>query len=60
MSTEPTDMKAQLTEQLKELHLPAMRAGFEAQVAMFAEIPGEHRVGRRDQVPQQCRARRGT
>jgi DNA replication protein DnaC len=29
MSTDPTDMKAQLTEQLKELHLPAMRAGFE-------------------------------
>lgn len=29
MSTNPTDMKAQLTEQLKELHLPAMRAGFE-------------------------------
>jgi DNA replication protein DnaC len=29
MTTDPTDMKAQLTEQLKELHLPAMRAGFE-------------------------------
>ncbi len=29
MSTNPTDLKAQLTEQLKELHLPAMRAGFE-------------------------------
>src|SRR5512135_1602862 len=29
MSTNPTDPKAQLTEQLKELHLPAMRAGFE-------------------------------
>jgi len=29
MSTNPTDLKAQLAEQLKELHLPAMRAGFE-------------------------------
>src|SRR5512142_1421282 len=29
MSTNPTDLKMQLTEQLKELHLPAMRAGFE-------------------------------
>jgi DNA replication protein DnaC len=29
MSTDTTDMKAQLTGHLKELHLPAMRAGFE-------------------------------
>jgi DNA replication protein DnaC len=29
MSTKATDLKAQLTEQLRELHLPAMRAGFE-------------------------------
>src|SRR5512135_1427960 len=29
MSTNPTDLKAQLTEPLKELHLAAMRAGLE-------------------------------
>jgi DNA replication protein DnaC len=31
MSTAATDLKAQLTDNLKELHLPAMRSGFEEQ-----------------------------
>jgi hypothetical protein len=31
MSTNPEDMKAQLTENLKDLHLPTMRGSFEEQ-----------------------------
>jgi DNA replication protein DnaC len=58
MSTDPTDMKAQLTEQLKELHLPAMRAGFEElarQARQESQSYGQYLLSLTE---RECQARR--
>ncbi len=59
MSTKPTDLKTQLTDHLKELHLPAMRAGFEelAQQAQQESQSYEQYLLRLTE--RECQARRG-
>jgi DNA replication protein DnaC len=58
MSTDPTDMKAQLTEQLKELHLPAMRAGFEELARQAQQESQSYEQYLLSLTERECQARR--
>jgi DNA replication protein DnaC len=58
MSTDPTDMKAQLTEQLKELHLPAMRAGFEELARQAQQESQSYAQYLLSLTERECQARR--
>ena len=58
MSTNPTDMKAQLTEQLKELHLPVMRAGFEELARQAQQESQSYEQYLLGLTARECQARR--
>ena len=58
MSTNPTAMKAQLTEQLKELHLPAMRAGFEELARQAQQESQSYQQSLLGLTERECQARR--
>src|SRR3954454_16461001 len=58
MSTNPTDMKAQLTEQLKELHLPTMRASFEELARQAQQESQSYEQYLQSLTERECQARR--
>jgi DNA replication protein DnaC len=58
MSTNPDDMKAQLTDNLKELHLPAMRSGFEEQARRAQQESQSYERYLLELTERECQARR--
>src|SRR3954466_9567118 len=58
MSTNPEDMKAQLTDNLKELHLPAMRSGFEEQARRAQQESQSYERYLLELTERECQARR--
>src|SRR3954449_10276550 len=58
MSTNPEDMKAQLTDNLKELHLPAMRVGFEEQARRAQQESQSYERYLLELTERECQARR--
>jgi DNA replication protein DnaC len=58
MSTDPTNLKAELTEQLQELHLPAMRAGFEELARQAPQESQSYEQYLLSLTGRECQARR--
>jgi len=58
MSTNPEDMKAQLTDNLKELHLPTMRGGFEEQARRAQQESQSYERYLLELTERECQARR--
>src|SRR3954463_14674404 len=58
MSINPDDMKAQLTNNLKELHLPAMRSGFEEQARRAQQESQSYERYLLERTERECQARR--
>ena len=59
MSTTSPDMKAQLTDNLKELHLPAMRTGFEEVARRAQQESQSYERYLLELTERECQARRG-
>src|SRR3954451_16556592 len=59
MNTNPEDMKAQLIDDLKELHLPAMRGGFEEQARLAQQESQSYERYLLEPTERECEARRG-
>src|SRR3954465_8794053 len=59
MNTNPEDMKAQLIDNLKELHLPAMRSGFEEQARRAQQESQSYERYLLELTERECQARRG-
>jgi DNA replication protein DnaC len=58
MSTNPEDMKAQLTDNLKELHLPTMRGSFEEQARQAQQESQSYERYLLELTERECQARR--
>src|SRR6059058_4562710 len=58
MSTNPEDMKAQLTDNLKELHLLTMRSGFEEQARRSQQESQSYERYLLELTERECQARR--
>lgn len=59
MNSTQYDMKTQLVENLKELHLPAMRSGFEEQARRAEQESQSYERFLLDLTERECQARRG-
>ena len=58
MSTNPDDTKAHLIDNLKELHLPAMRVGFEEQARRAQQESQSYERYLLELTERECQARR--
>src|SRR6478735_10876212 len=58
MSDTPTDPKSQLIDNLKELHLPAMRSGFEEQARRAQQESQSYERYLLELTERECQARR--
>src|SRR5512135_742529 len=59
MSSSPTDMKTQLIDQLKELHLPTMRVSFEELARQAQQESHSYERYLLELTERECQARRG-
>ena len=58
MSANPDDMKTQLIDNLKELHLPAMRSSFEEQARRAQQESQSYERYLLELTERECQARR--
>ena len=59
MSDTPSDPKTQLVDNLKELHLPAMRSGFEEVARLAQQESQSYERYLLELTERECQARRG-